>query len=131
MSRTLTNPGPPPHPPPPTVSTANWHLISVISREKLHANGDNYLDWIRNLRVMCSYGLKEYVLEPNRETTDSETITEWTKHFEDANKVTCVMVTAMERNLAERFENSWAYEINKECLARRQDLRGLRLLNPL
>ena len=56
--------------------------------------------------MMCLYDLKEYVLdtplphEPDRETTDSETRTEWTKHFEDANKVSCVMVTAMERDLA-------------------------------
>ena len=106
-------------PPPPTGPSANLHLVSAIGRDKLHTNGDNYPDWIRNMRMMCRFDLKEYVLdtplgsEPDKTTTAPEVFEEWHKHFEDANKVSCVMVTCMERDLAERFENTWAYEINQ------------------
>jgi len=105
----------PPPPPPP----ANYHLLSALGKEKLHANGDNYVDWMRNTRMMCRFDLKEYVLdtplgpEPDKDTTAPEIYDEWSKHFNDANKVSCAMVMTMETELAERFENSWAYEINK------------------
>jgi transposase InsO family protein len=113
------NSNPPPPPPTTPAPSGNFHLISAVAREKLHSNGDNYLDWIRNMRMMCRFELKEYVLDnelgpkPDKATTPPDVYDEWNQHMEDANKVSCAMVLAMERDLAERFENTWAYDINK------------------
>ena len=42
-------------------SSSSFTLRSVLEKEKL--NGTNFLDWIRNLRIVLKQERKEYVLE--------------------------------------------------------------------
>ncbi|KAJ9547411.1 hypothetical protein OSB04_019954 [Centaurea solstitialis] len=91
--------------------------VHRVEEEEGGGRAHVFTGWRRRMDVAfpkypCALVFAEYALdthltrEPDRETTDFETIFEWTKPFEHANKVSCAMVAAMERDLAERFENS-------------------------
>ena len=40
-----------------------FNLAPMLEKEKLVANGGNYVDWIRNLRFVLRSAKKEYVLD--------------------------------------------------------------------
>ena len=40
-----------------------FNLAPMLEKEKLAANGGNYVDWIRNLRFVLRSAKKEYVLD--------------------------------------------------------------------
>ncbi|GJU16609.1 retrotransposon protein, putative, ty1-copia subclass, partial [Tanacetum coccineum] len=103
---------------PPTPNPAhnsNFSLLSVLGRERL--TGPNYMDWIRNLRFTLRYENKEYVLDEHIPTIDDETqeeIKAHQKHYDDANKVSCIMASFMSPELQKTFENTWVYELNQQ-----------------
>nr|GEU59601.1 hypothetical protein [Tanacetum cinerariifolium] len=105
------------NPPVPNTSTnSNFTLLSVLGRERL--TGPNYMDWMRKLRFTLRYENKEYVLDEqiptiNDDTTQDE-IKAHQKHYDDANKVSCVMASSMSPELQKTFENTWAYEMNQQ-----------------
>nr|GEV79317.1 hypothetical protein [Tanacetum cinerariifolium] len=76
------------NPPAPNPSTnSNFTLLSVLGRERL--TGQNYMDWMRNLRFTQRYENKEYVLDEQIPTINDDSIQEeieaHQKHY-DANK---------------------------------------------
>nr|GEY31438.1 hypothetical protein [Tanacetum cinerariifolium]GEY31439.1 hypothetical protein [Tanacetum cinerariifolium] len=68
-----------------------------MMRERL--TGPNYMDWIRNLRSNLRYENKEYVLDDQIPTIDDnstqEEIKAHQKHYDDANKVSCIIASSM------------------------------------
>ncbi|GJU03854.1 retrotransposon protein, putative, ty1-copia subclass [Tanacetum coccineum] len=90
------------NPPTPNPSTnRNFSLLSVLGRERL--TGLNYMEWMRNLRFTLSYENKEYVLDEeiltiNDDSTQEE-IKAHQKHYNDANKVSCIMASSMSLEL--------------------------------
>jgi hypothetical protein len=40
-----------------------FNLAPMLEKEKLAANGGNYVDWIRNLRFVLRSAKKEYVMD--------------------------------------------------------------------
>ncbi|GJY02478.1 hypothetical protein Tco_0360630 [Tanacetum coccineum] len=101
------------------------------------------MDWMRNLRFTLRYKNKEFVLDEqipimNDDSTQKE-IEAHQKHYDDANKVSCIMASSMSPQLQKTFENTWAYEINqqlkemfhtkasKECL---DDVKSLMACKP-
>ena len=42
-------------------TTSNLSLRSILDKDKL--NGDNFLDWYRNLRIILKQERKEYILD--------------------------------------------------------------------
>nr|GEY24231.1 hypothetical protein [Tanacetum cinerariifolium] len=76
------------------------------------------MDWMRNLRFTLRYENKVYVLDEQIPTIDDdltqEEIEAHQKHYDDANKVSCIMASSMSLELQKNFENTWAYEINQQ-----------------
>ncbi|GJY67164.1 hypothetical protein Tco_0469402 [Tanacetum coccineum] len=61
---------------------------------------------------------KEYVLDEQIPTIDDDSTQEeieaHRKYYDDANKVSCIMVSSMSHELQKTFENTWAYEMNQQ-----------------
>ncbi|GJT95949.1 hypothetical protein Tco_1091467 [Tanacetum coccineum] len=95
---------------------SSFSLLSVLGRERL--TGPNYMDWMRNLRFTLRYENKEYVLDEQIPIIDNDSTQEeieaHQKHYDDANKVSCIMAASMSPELQKTFENTWAYEMNQQ-----------------
>ncbi|GJZ23905.1 hypothetical protein Tco_0561364 [Tanacetum coccineum] len=95
---------------------SNFSLLSVLRRERL--TSPNYTDWMQNLRFTLRYENKEYVLDDQIPTIDDDSTQEeikaHQKHYDDANKVSCIMASSMSPELQKTFENTWAYEMNQQ-----------------
>ncbi|GKA21540.1 hypothetical protein Tco_0701529 [Tanacetum coccineum] len=95
---------------------SKFSLLSVLERERL--NCPNYMDWMRNLRFTLMYENKKYVLDEKIPIIDNDSTQEeieaHQKHYDDANKVSCIMASSMSHELQKTFENTWAYEINQQ-----------------
>ena len=82
--------------------TNTFSLHSVLKKEKL--NGNNYTDWIRNLRIVLRAKKKEVVLDtllPD-EPTENAPAAERAAYRRtcDANlEVSCLMLACMEPNI--------------------------------
>ncbi|GJW23877.1 retrotransposon protein, putative, ty1-copia subclass [Tanacetum coccineum] len=76
------------------------------------------MDWMRNLRFTLRYENKEYVLDEQIPIIDNDSTQEeieaHQKHYDDANKVSCIMAASMSPELQKTFENTWAYEMNQQ-----------------
>nr|GEV25555.1 hypothetical protein [Tanacetum cinerariifolium] len=101
---------------PTLVHNSNFLLLLVLGRERL--SGPNYMDWIQNLRFTLRYENKEYVLDEQIPTIDDDITQEENethqKHYDDANKVSCIMASSMSPELQKTFKNTWAYEMNQQ-----------------
>jgi len=89
-------------------------LRSVLEKEKL--NGTNFIDWIRNLRIVLKQERKDYVLEnpippePAANAPRAERDA-YKKHSDDAVDATCLMLATMNSELQKQFENMMAFDI--------------------
>ncbi|GKA60188.1 retrotransposon protein, putative, ty1-copia subclass [Tanacetum coccineum] len=103
-------------PAPNPAHNSNFSLLLVLGRERL--TGPNYMDWMRNLRFTLRYENKEYVLDEQILTINDDSTQEEIKahqnHYDDTNKVSCIMASSMNPELQKTFENTWAYEINQQ-----------------
>ncbi|GJU61348.1 putative RNA-directed DNA polymerase [Tanacetum coccineum] len=84
------------------------------------------------------YETKDYVLDEQIPTVNDDSTQEeieaHQKHYDDANKVSCIMASSMSPELQKNFENTWAYERNqqlKEMFQKRQARNALMLLESL
>src|SRR5918996_5038823 len=104
-------------PPPPPMPTGhhNFALLSILLKEKL--TGPNYLDWMRNLNMTLHFDNKEYVLDhpvpdaPNHDASVEDRAA-YDKHYDDASKVSCIMIATMSVELQKTFEDVWAFDMN-------------------
>ncbi|XP_076919980.1 uncharacterized protein LOC143580968 [Bidens hawaiensis] len=93
------------------VQNTNTHSIRpILDNDKLTRT--NFLDWYRNLRIV----LKKYVLDgpvpdPPASNTSKAIKDAWSKHFDDATEVTCLMLATMIPELQKTFEFQPAYEM--------------------
>ncbi|GJX86809.1 retrotransposon protein, putative, ty1-copia subclass [Tanacetum coccineum] len=73
---------------------------------------------MRNLRFTIRYENKEYVLDEQIPTIDDDStqkeIEAHQKHYDDANKVSCIMESSMSPELQKTFESTRAYEMNQQ-----------------
>ncbi|GKE13645.1 hypothetical protein Tco_1421222 [Tanacetum coccineum] len=95
---------------------SSFSLLSVLGRERL--TGPKYIDWMRNLRFILRYENKEYVLHEQIPTINDDSTQEeieaHQKHYDDANKLSCIMASSMSPELQKTFKNTWAYEMNQQ-----------------
>ncbi|GKB89073.1 hypothetical protein Tco_0961345 [Tanacetum coccineum] len=86
----------------------NFSLLSVLGKERL--TSPNYMDWMRNLRFTLRYENKEYVLDEQIPTIDDDSTQEENeahqKHYDDANKVSCIMASSMSPKLQKTSEKT-------------------------
>lgn len=93
-----------------------FNLGPMLEKEKLTANGSNYADWVRTLRIVLRGAKKEYVLDaalpaaPGDGASDDENNVYATK-VDDSTAVQCLMLTCMDHELQKRFENSNTFDM--------------------
>ncbi|GJX88989.1 putative RNA-directed DNA polymerase [Tanacetum coccineum] len=70
------------------------------------------------IKFTLRYENKEYVLDEQIPIIDNDSTQEeieaHQKHYDDANKVSCIMAASMSPELQKTFENTWAYEMNQQ-----------------
>src|SRR4051812_34207138 len=97
----------------------HFNLGPLIDKEKLKADGSNYADWVRSLRIVLRSAKKYYVLttplpaEPGPGASEVEHNVHRTK-LDDSNAVQCLMTACMESELRGRFENTTPHMIFQE-----------------
>ena len=69
-----------------------FNLGPMLEKEKLAATGNNYADWVRNLRIVLRSAKKMYVLETTLSAKPTETAPEdeqnvWATKDDDHNLV--------------------------------------------
>lgn len=93
-----------------------FNLGPMLEKEKLTANGSNYADWVRTLRIVLRGAKKEYILDaplpaaPTADASDDEKNLHATK-VDDGTAVQCLMLTCMDPELQKRFENANAFDM--------------------
>src|SRR4051812_2057188 len=96
-----------------------FNLDPLIDKEKLKADGSNYADWVRSLKIVLRSAKKDYVLTtplpaaPGPEATVAEQNVHQTK-LDDCTAVQCLMTACMDLELHGRFENTDPHLIVKE-----------------
>ena len=90
------------------MSNHNVNLRSILEANKL--TGPNFIDWLRNLRIVLRSEKTSYVLDttvpnqPSGEATLDELNT-YKKHIEDSEMATCVMLASMSPELQKQHEH--------------------------
>src|SRR3990170_8540404 len=82
---------------------------SLLEKEKLAATGNNYADWVRNLRIVLRSARKLYVLEtdlPAEPVADApeDECNVWATKDDDHNLVQCLILACMSPGLQKCFE---------------------------
>ena len=90
-------------------NTQSFSLCSVLEKDKL--NGTNYVDWIRNLRIVLRAKKKEDVLDtslPEEPADDApaEGKTAYRKACDNNLEVSCLMLACMEPDIQMQFETN-------------------------
>jgi hypothetical protein len=74
-----------------------------LEKERLRADGTNFIDWDRNLRIVLRHERREYVLdkpipdEPDKAKVDDYKVYE--KHVDDEHEVNSLLIAMMEGEL--------------------------------
>jgi hypothetical protein len=102
---------------PSNTTTTSFALRPILDRERL--NGNNFIEWFRNLRIVLTHDKKMYVLETPFPDTPAENASRavkdaWSKHVDDSSSVSCLMLATMEPNLQYDLEYLKAYEMIEE-----------------
>ncbi|CAH1423792.1 unnamed protein product [Lactuca virosa] len=86
-------------------------------------DGSNFMDWIRNIRMVTRYEDKEYVLDKELKELDESTATpeevaEYQAHERDATKVACIMMATMTAELQKSYEDYYPFEMHQDLMER-------------
>ena len=96
-----------------------FNLGPMLEKEKLATTGNNYADWVRNLRIVLRSAKKLYVLEtalPAKPAADAPVDEQnvWATKDDDHNLVQCLMLACMSPGLQKRFEFHKARDMIRE-----------------
>ena len=99
------------------VVSLNFNVF--LEKAKLKDDGSNYMDWVRNLRIIFITAQKNYVLEaPLGDKPDAgatpDVMNTWQSKAGDYSIVQCAMLYGLEPGLQRRFERHGAYEMFQE-----------------
>ena len=99
-------------------ATVPLNFNAFLEKAKLKDDGSNYMDWVRNLRIILIAAQKNYVLEaplgvPPAPTT-LDIMNAWQSRVYDYSIVQCAMLYGLESGLQRRFEHHGAYEMFQE-----------------
>jgi hypothetical protein len=81
----------------------------MLEKEKLATTGNNYVDWVRNLRTVLRSAKRIYVLQTPLPAKPAETAPEdeqnvWATKDDDYNLVQCLLLACMSPELQKHFE---------------------------
>ena len=90
-----------------------------LEKAKLKDDGSNYMDWVRNLRIILIAAQKNYVLEAplgDRPIAgaDADVMNVWLAQYDDYLIVQCTMLNGLESGLQRCFERHGPYEMFQE-----------------
>ena len=89
---------------------------AYLEKAKLKDDGRNYMDWVRNLRIILIAAQKNYILEaplgdkPAAGATP-DVVNAWQSKADDYSIVQCAMLYGLEPGLQLCFECHGAYEM--------------------
>ena len=100
-------------------ATVPLNFNAFLEKAKLKDDGSNYMDWVRNLRIILIAAYKNYVLDaPLGERpaagADADVLNVWQARSNDYSIVQCAMLYDLESGLQRRFERHGAYEMFQE-----------------
>src|SRR3990170_4452467 len=86
-----------------------FNLCPMLEKEKLAATGNNYADWVRDLRIVLRSAKRMYVLEtplPARPvaTAPKDEQNVWATKDDDYNLVQCLMLACMSTEFQKHFK---------------------------
>jgi hypothetical protein len=119
---------------PSNTTTTSFALRPILDRERL--NGNNFIEWFHNLRIVLTHDKKMYVLETSFPDTLAENASRavkdaWSKHIDDSSSVSCLMLATMEPNLQYDLEYLKAYEMIEELYNMFQDQARQEIYNSM
>ena len=87
-----------------------FNLGLMLKKEKLAATGNNYADWVCNLRIVLRSAKRMYVLESPLPAKPAATAPEdeqnvWATKDDDHNLVQCLMSVSVGRTFTDCFFN--------------------------
>lgn len=93
---------------------SSLNLRSILDTNKL--TGPNFLDWLRNLRIVLKAEKLAYVLEepiPDKPSSDatSDQLLVYQKHVSESELASCIMLASMVPELQKQHEHMDAYTI--------------------
>ena len=97
-------------------ATVPLNFNAFLEKAKLKDDGSNYMDWVRNLRIIIIAAQKNYVLEaplgarPAAGAT-ADVVNVWQGKSDDYSIVQCVMLYGLESGLQRHFERHGPYEM--------------------
>ena len=97
-------------------ATVPLNFNAFLEKAKLKDDGSNYMDWVRNLRIILIAAQKNYVLEaplgarPAVDAAD-DVKNVWQSKADDYSIVQCAMLYGLEPGLQRHFERHGAYEM--------------------
>ena len=100
-------------------ATVPLNFNAFLEKAKLKDDGSNYMDWVRNLRIILIAAKKNYVLEAPlgarpaaRATLDIVNV--WQSKADDYSIVQCAMLYGLGPRLQQCFEHHGAYDMFQE-----------------
>src|SRR6187399_3293060 len=92
---------------------------AFLEKAKLKDDGSNFVDWLRNLRIILTAAQKVYVLnaplgDPPAPGASADVMNAWQTRSDDYSIVQCAMLYGLESGLQRRFERHGAYEMFQE-----------------
>ena len=87
------------------------NVNALLEKTKLKDDGSNYMDWVRNLRIILIAAKKAYVLDaPLGEApvfpATQGIMNAWQSHSDDYSLVQCGMLYSLEPGLQKRLSNT-------------------------
>ena len=81
---------------------------AFLEKAKLKDDGSNYMDWVRNLRIVLIAAQKNYVLDAPLGDgpiagADADVMNVWLAQYDDYLIVLCTMLYGLEPGLQKRF----------------------------
>src|SRR6187401_1996561 len=100
-------------------AVAPLNFNAFLEKAKLKDDGSNFVDWLRNLRIILTAAQKVYVLnaplgEPPAPQASADVMNAWQSRSDDYSVVQCAILYSLEGGLQRRFERHGAYEMFQE-----------------
>ena len=101
--------------------TGSFSIMNLCGR--VIFDGSNFMDWIRNIRMVTRYEDKEYVLDKELKEIDESTATpqeiaDFQTHERDATKVACIMMVTMIDELHKSYEGYYPFKMHQDLMDR-------------
>ena len=94
-------------------AVVSLNFNEFLEKAKLKDDGSNYMNWVRNFRIILIATQKNYVLDAPlggrpAAGAEADVVNAWQARSDDYSLVQCAMLYDLELGLQRRFETSWS-----------------------